>query len=156
MSTAKKEFLASFVGLLHTANPAIAPKWGKMNLQQMVEHLSLIFKISYNRIPASVVTPIELLPKYKEFLWSDKIFKENTKAPGGLIGDEPFPVHYANYAEAVSALDKSVKSFFDYFEKNEGATAPHPAFGYLNYAEWIQIHHKHLTHHLRQFGLPTE
>jgi hypothetical protein len=29
----------------------------------------------------------------------------------------------------------------------------HPAFGDLNFTEWVQLHHKHVTHHLKQFGL---
>jgi Protein of unknown function (DUF1569) len=156
MSTTKKEFLASFVTILEAADPAITPKWGKMNLQQMVEHLSVVFKISYNRIPTKIVTPAEHLPKYKEFLWSDKVFRENTKAPEGMMGEEPTPVYYASYAEAISALDKSVKSFFEYYDKNKEAVAPHPVFGMLNFDEWIQIQHKHVTHHLRQYNLITE
>lgn len=156
MQTEKKDFLASFVSLVATADPGIIPKWGKMNLQQMVEHLSLVFKISYNRIPTTITTPAEHLPKYKEFLWSDKQFRENTKAPTSILGDEPLPIHFASYAEAVTALDKSVKAFFDYFEKDPTAQAPHPVFGMLNFEEYIQIHHKHISHHLRQFGLINE
>jgi len=32
-------------------------------------------------------------------------------------------------------------------------TTLHPVFGELNFEEWILLHYKHVTHHLKQFGL---
>lgn len=128
-------------------------KWGKMNGQQMVEHLSLIFSASSDKIKATLATPEEYLPKAKEFLWSDKEFKENTKAPSTLIPDEPQAFKHATMPLALQALQDELDYFFKYFDEHPGIKTMHPAFGELNFEEWIQGHYKHVMHHLKQFEL---
>ncbi|MBX2934733.1 MAG: hypothetical protein KF825_10835 [Ferruginibacter sp.] len=65
--------------------------WGKMNGQQMVEHVAGFFYVSSGKIKFPLAIPREHLPKYKEFLFSDKEFRENTRAPLSIIGEEPCP-----------------------------------------------------------------
>lgn len=125
--------------------------WGKMNAQQMIEHVSAFFKVSTGKISFPLTTPVEHLPKYKEFLWSEKEFRENTKAP--VLPEEPLPIHYSDIHAAIDDLQKSVDNFFIYFKNDLSKTTLHPAFGELNFDEWVQLHHKHITHHLKQFGL---
>ena len=126
-------------------------KWGKMNAQQMIEHTAAFFKVSTGKISFPLTTPAEHLPKYKEFLLSDKEFKENTKAP--VLPEEPLPLRYSSMQQAIDNLDKSVKDFFTFFKEDPAKTTLHPAFGDLNFVEWVQLHNKHVTHHLKQFGL---
>jgi len=128
-------------------------KWGKMNGQQMVEHVAAFFAVSTEKIKFPLVTPAEHLPKYKEFLLSDKEFRENTKAPAGVIGDEPLPLRYATMDEALQNLDKSIAYFENYFKVDADKKTLHPVFGDLNYEEWVLLHYKHVRHHLKQFGL---
>ena len=54
---------------------------------------------------------------------------------------------------ALQDLQRELDYFFNYFESHPGIKTMHPAFGNLNAAEWIQIHHKHVVHHLKQFNL---
>ena len=82
---------------------------------------------------------------------SDKEFRENTKAP--VLPEQPLPLQYSTMDEALDHLGKSVDDFFDFFKDDPTKTTLHPAFGELNFDEWIQLHHKHVTHHLKQFGL---
>jgi oxepin-CoA hydrolase/3-oxo-5,6-dehydrosuberyl-CoA semialdehyde dehydrogenase len=148
----KAEFLQqNFIPLIKKLNGDEAGKWGKMNAQQMVEHTSAFFKVSTGKINFPLTTPAEHLPKYKEFLWSDKEFKENTKAP--VLPEEPLPLRYENMQHAINDLEKSVNDFFEFFKDDHAKTTLHPAFGELNFDEWIQLHHKHVMHHLKQFGL---
>ena len=126
-------------------------KWGKMDGQQMIEHVSGFFKVSTEKIHFPLITPLEHLPKYKEFLLSDKEFRENTKAP--VLPEEALPLHYSSMKEAMVELKKSVDDFFDFFKGDASKTTLHPAFGKLNFDEWVQLHHKHVIHHLKQFGL---
>src|SRR6476620_9516869 len=70
--------------------------WGKMNAQQMVEHLADFFDVSSGKIKFDVITPAADLPKYLAFLHSDKEFRENTKAPAGIVSEEPQPPKYAS------------------------------------------------------------
>ena len=152
MNQDKLNFLStSFVPLLNSL-PADAPgKWGKMNGQQMVEHVSGFFKVSNGKIKFPLVTPVEHLPKYKEFLNSEKEFRENTKAP--VLPEEPLPVRFATMQESITDLDKEVKTFMNQFSNDANMKILHPVFGELNFEEWVLLHYKHVTHHLRQFEL---
>ncbi|QNA44820.1 DinB family protein [Lacibacter sediminis] len=142
-----------YIQIISKADTSAQPKWGKMNFQQMVEHVAAFFKVSTHKLKFDLVSPPEHMPKLKEFLMSDKQFRENTKAPTSIIGEEPFPVHFTSPEEAVAKLEKEVSHFFHFYETNPTATAVHPVFGELNFEEWVRLHYKHVTHHLRQFGL---
>ena len=152
MTEEKKKFLAiDFIPLLKKLNGNETGKWGKMNAQQMTEHVSGFFKVSTQKIHFPLTTSLEHLTKYKEFLLSDKEFKENTKAP--VLPEEPLPLKFATLQQAIDDLQKSVSDFFKFFKDQPTKTTLHPAFGELNFNEWVQLHYKHVTHHLRQFGL---
>lgn len=138
---------------LQKLQPGTAGRWGKMNSQQMVEHLAFIFAAASGKIKTVLSIPEAFLPKAKAFLWSDKEFRENTKAPAGLIPEEPQPLKHAGMQQAIDELKTEVNYFVDFFTANPGITTMHPAFGELNFEEWVQIQHKHVVHHLKQFGL---
>lgn len=154
MTEAKRVFLQndllSLINKLHGEENA---KWGKMNAQQMIEHVTAFFKVSTEKIRFPLTTPAEHLPKYKEFLLSEKEFKENTKAPASVLPEEPLPLRYSNIDKAKEAFTRSVNEFFEFFKKEPYKKTVHPVFGELNFDEWVQLHHKHVMHHLKQFGL---
>lgn len=148
----KLEFLEKqYIPLVQSIAPDTQPKWGKMNLQQMVEHVTGFFKLSTGRLHMPLVTPAEHLPKFMEFLMSEKEFRENTKAP--MLPDEPFPVKKPSLEAAINSLQREVNDFCHYYDDDPGKRALHPVFGNLNFAEWVQLHHKHVKHHLKQFGV---
>jgi len=147
----KKLFLEKqFIAIVRDIDPSIEPRWGKMNAQQMVEHVALFFRISTNKSKFPLTTAAEHLPKYKEFLMSEKEFRENTKAPN--LPPEPLPVTHATASDAIDKLEEEVNDFFTYFKDDPEKRTLHPAFGELNFEEWVQLHHKHAKHHLKQFG----
>jgi oxepin-CoA hydrolase/3-oxo-5,6-dehydrosuberyl-CoA semialdehyde dehydrogenase len=127
--------------------------WGKMNAQQMVEHVADFYKISSGKLVFPVQTPGDMLPKYKAFLMSDKEFRENTRGPENIVPEEPFPGRNSSFANALAELENETKDFVEFFKNNPGITTPHPVFGELNFEEWVLLHYKHVTHHARQFGL---
>ncbi len=152
MDEKKLSFLKNeFIPLLKKLTTEAPRKWGKMNAQQMIEHTAAFFKVSTGKIHFALTTPVEHLPKYKEFLLSDKEFKENTKAP--VLPEEPLPLRYSSMDQAIENLDKSVIDFFDFFKDDPNKTTLHPAFGELNFDEWVRLHYKHVLHHTKQFGL---
>ena len=154
MDVQKQNFITNECVLLFKNLPADAMgKWGKMNAQQAVEHLADFFNVSAGKIKFDLVTPAEHLPKYKEFLLSDKEFRENTKAPTSVIGEEALPFQYANMEAALDKLAESITAFENYFKDESLKTSLHPVFGELNFEEWVLLHHKHVTHHAKQFGL---
>jgi len=147
----KRQFLQTqFLPLIQQIDPGAIHRWGKMNAQQMVEHVSDFFRISSGRLIYPLVTPLEHLPKYRDFLLSEKDFRENTKAP--VLPDEPLALRHAAMNESIVELEEQVDNFFLYFSHHPGQKTLHPAFGELNFEEWVQLHHKHVKHHLKQFG----
>ena len=108
MGEQKWNFISKEYTALLKDLPGDAPgKWGKINGQQMVEHIAAFFEVSAGKIKFDLVTPVEHLPKYKEFLLSDKEFRENTKAPTSVISEEAQPLRYTNMPEALANLQQS-------------------------------------------------
>ena len=150
----KEQFIKETVPvLLRQANINTAAQWGNMDFQQMLEHVADFFQVSTQKQFYPLVSPPEHMPKLKEFLMSDKQFRENTKAPANIIGEEPLPHKYASVEEAMQEAIAEVNYFFQLYADEPDLTAVHPVFGELNYEEWLRLHYKHVTHHLRQFGL---
>jgi hypothetical protein len=148
----KKQFLQTqFIPLVRKMDPSAAPGWGKMNAQQMVEHVTAFFKLSTNKLKFPLVTPPEQLPRYRAWLMSESEFRENTKLP--ILPEDPLPPHYATMAEATADLRQQVDDFFEFFSAEPEKKTLHPAFGELNFEEWVQLHHKHVKHHLKQFSI---
>ena len=125
VNESKKKFLEDqFIPLVKKINPSAPARWGKMNAQQMVEHVAGFFRISINKLKFPFVTPLEQLPKFRAFLMSEKEFRENTKAP--VLPDEPFPIRYATMDESVADLERQVQYFFQYFSGDAEKKTLHP------------------------------
>jgi hypothetical protein len=151
MSLEKENFLRTkFITCLQRLDPATAPKWGKMNVQQMIEHFSDVVMVANGKIKMQIVTPKEKLPLYREFMMSEKPFKENTKSP--VLPEEPQPLSKHTVQAAIGKLQEELIYFFEEFEKNPALKTIHPAFGELDFNENIHIMYKHAIHHLKQFG----
>jgi Protein of unknown function (DUF1569) len=153
MDTQKAFFFRNEFVQLIRKTPHAEGKWGKMNLHQMTEHVTDFFNVSNGKIQLPLVSPEEHLPKLKAFLLSDKEFRENTKAPLEVLGEEPVAVRNESFDTALIKLEKSIHRFFEHFENNPTVITTHPVFGPLNFDEWILLHYKHVQHHAKQFGL---
>lgn len=152
MNFEKENFLRTkFISLLQKIPTSIQPQWGKMNLQQMIEHFSDVVMVASGKIKLPIVTPSDKLPRFRDFMMSEKPFKENTKSP--VLPEEPQPLKKHTKEGAIGKLQEELIHFFEEFEKNPGLITTHPVFGELNFDENIQIMHKHALHHLRQFGV---
>ncbi|MEZ5018236.1 MAG: hypothetical protein R2800_14350 [Flavipsychrobacter sp.] len=154
-TTNKAAFLRTeFPSLLSSLDPNTERKWGKMDAQQMVEHMSYSMRQANGRDLYECVTPEEHLPKMQAFLMSEKPFRENT--PNVLIGDDTVPHERANIADAITELREEIDHFFEVFDSNPNKKIMNPFFGELNYEMWVQLLHKHAWHHLNQFGIQKE
>lgn len=148
----KVEFLqVEFPKLLSATDPATPPKWGKMSLQQMIEHMSDSVRIANGRDPKDCVTPVEHLPKMQAFMMSDKPFKENTI--NIQMPETPLPCRFDHVGDAIGELEQELNEFVDVFEQDKTKVITNPFFGDLNFEQWTQLLYKHGLHHLRQFGV---
>lgn len=140
------------IPLLYKLDPLQKGKWGKMDGQQMVEHLRDICKVASGKIVLPLVnTDPAKLAQARSFLLSELPFRENTKVP--VMPEEPRPHKYSSLDEAISKTEEELKEIFAVYTANPSLVLMHPIFGELNYAEQIQYLNKHIRHHLRQFGL---
>jgi hypothetical protein len=149
----KAQFLRRrFVPLLEGLPSETKPSWGKMTVQQMIEHVADFMRIASGKaVFTKIVTPPERIDKLRSFLESDKPFRENTRNP--LLPEVPAPVRNPSKEEAVKELKEEVDDFFTLFEKNRLQVTRNPIFGDLNYEQNIQLLYKHALHHLKQFGI---
>lgn len=144
--------LNDVIPLLYKLDPVQKGKWGKMDGQQMVEHLRDICKVANGKIVLPLVnTDPEKLAQARTFLMSELFFQENTKVP--VMPEEPRPHKYKSLEEAITKTAEELQEIFTVYAANPSLLLMHPIFGELNYAEQVQYLHKHIRHHLRQFGL---
>mgnify|MGYP000929527469 CR=1 FL=1 len=154
MSIGKENFLRTrLVAYLQRLDPATTARWGKMSVQQMIEHYGgdAIRTASGRLKMEQILTPPERLGPMREFMMSDKPFKENTVNP--LMGETPAPLRYKTVQGAIGALQQELIYFFEAFEKNPQLVTRNPFFGDLNFEQNVQLLYKHALHHLRQFGV---
>jgi len=140
-----------YIPLLQQINPATKPLWGKMNAQQMIEHMTDYTRIANGKDVRPVVTDAEALPKYRAFMETEKPFKENTGNP--LMPDTPAAEKHDTIQNAIAALQSEINDLFKTFEHQPQQLMTNPIFGELNYDQSIQLLHKHAVHHLKQFGV---
>lgn len=148
----KQKFLKEeFVKQISTLSSEQKGKWGKMNAQQMVEHMSYAFRVASGRHPEKAMYTPEITQKSYQFMMSEKPFRENT--PNQLLPDEPLACKQKNMADAITELESEINNFFKVYSENPLLRVINPFFGNLNFDEQVQLLHKHAVHHAKQFGL---
>ena len=154
MSIEKENFLRTRLVPMLQQLPADTPsRWGKMNVQQMIEHLAGdAFRTASGRLVfEKILTAPEQLARMRAFMMSEKPFKENTANP--LLGVDPIPLRFKTVQGAIGALQQELIHFFESFEKNPLLITRNPFYGDLNFDENVQLLYKHALHHLKQFGV---
>jgi Protein of unknown function (DUF1569) len=128
------------------------PEWGKMNAQQMIEHLAGTFLLSNGRFPwkGTAGTEMGLAAKAK-FLSDDFEYPRFLRAPG--VPEEPNPTRFPDLDVAKSRFLAEIDRNFTYFSENPQATPIHPLFGELNFEAWMTVHARHIQHHFKQFSI---
>jgi hypothetical protein len=153
MEIDKVDFLKHrFIPLLGEIPSETEPLWGKMTLQQMVEHFADSVRLASGKVQLTeMVTPADLLPKYQAFLMSDKPFRENTVNP--ILPEVPPPVRNKTIQGALDELQRELDTFFAVFEASHQERTRNPIYGDLDFHQNVQLLYKHALHHLRQFGI---
>ncbi len=128
--------------------PSSKPRWGKMNVAQMLTHTYLSLQVSFGNI--------ELKPGIL-----GTFFRGISRRI--LLGSKPFPKHLPAdkkvltkeagiFSEERQRLENAVRM---YLEKGPAGLSkkPHNIIGKISPEESAFISYKHLDHHLRQFGV---
>jgi hypothetical protein len=143
----KVEYTAKLAGL----KPDAERLWGKMNVQQMIEHMADYVRMGSGKVEMTILTAEEHLPRMQAFLMSEKPFRENT--PNSLMSDEPPAARHSTQEAAIQELQEEIDQLFEAFNNDPELKVANPFFGYLDHDMTIQLLHKHAWHHLRQFGI---
>lgn len=154
MSIEKENFLRTRLVLhFQQLDPDTPPRWGKMSVQQMIEHYACDALRNANGSLKfeAIMTPPEHLSRMRDFLMSEKPFKENTNNP--LMGKVPAPAIYKTVQAAIGILQQELICFFEVYDKNPDYIIRNPFFGDLNFEQNVQLLYKHALHHLKQFGV---
>lgn len=125
------------------------PVFGKMNGQQVIEHLSLLMKISNGKIDADYYVSDEKSARRKPFLDTDGELHIGFRA--SILSDEPTAEKFDTIQEALDDLIQQITDFETHFKTTK--IENHPFFGELDYEYWKKFHIKHFTHHFKQFDL---
>jgi hypothetical protein len=141
----------TFIQKLRELDSATAPAFGKMNPQQMVEHLTNSFAIAEGKIEAPIANEGEAAEKAYKWLMSDAQFRDNT--PNQFLPDEPTAVKEPSIGDAIDSLEDGIQSFIDSFAQDKSRKVQNSFFGELDYYEQVQLLYKHVQHHARQFGI---
>ena len=134
---------------INALTPETQPKWGKMNVAQMLAHCNVAYELVYT----------DKHPKPKGFQkFMIKLFAKNS-----VVGPKPYnknsrtaPIFLISdqreFEEEKSRLIAHIKKTQQlggtHFEGKESH-----AFGPLTETEWNTLFSKHLDHHLHQFGV---
>ena len=139
--------VAQHVEQLAADTPAL---WGKMNAQQMLEHLELVLDISLGTIKIDHEPTVEKLEKSQAFLKGDYEMPRNFKAK--FISENPQPCKHHDIIAAKEVLLAKIDRYFEYY-KDKDVQHLHPVFGWLPFDGWNRVHQKHFSHHFNQFGI---
>ncbi len=152
VNSEKEDFLLNeYILLIKTIDEHQEPMWGKMNVHQMVEHMTDSIRIANEKEKHDkIITPADKLEASYLFMMSDKPFKENTR--NILLPDNPPSTRNEFLEDAILELDNEIADFHTFFKDDQEKKTTNPFFGHLNYAEWVQLLHKHAIHHLKQFS----
>ena len=132
---------------LEALTPDHTPRWGRMTAPRMLAHMTDAFRMAFGEL---AVTP-KNLPLARTFPLKHLIlyvlpFPRNAPTARELISRAPddFDAERATLRLQMVRMDPGAPSI---------VYAAHPLFGRLTAAQWGVLAHKHLDHHLRQFGL---
>lgn len=140
------------VPLLHKLRPLQKGNWGKMDAQQMVEHLEDVCKVANGKIALQLInTDPKGLAAARDFLATELPFQENTRVP--VMPEEPRPHKYTTLQEGIEKVAKELDLVLEVYTANPSLQLMHPIFGSLDQELQIRYLYKHVYHHLRQFGL---
>ncbi len=133
---------------LHAASQ---PQWGTMNVAQALAHCTAGVQMAMGAInPKRAPFPANVMGLLIKplVLGNDKPFRRNSPSSPDLFPANPTQCDFEHErTQLISAVDRFATGGAACCSRH-----PHPFFGLLKPRQWAILMHKHLDHHLRQFG----
>jgi hypothetical protein len=122
------------------------PRWGRMSTDQMLCHVAEALRMALGELSLpSSNKPLFRTRVVKYLIFSVFPFPKSAPTAPGLVATATLGFD-AERARVVALVGRFAGL------PDSGPGPEHPLFGPLSWPEWGQSQHKHLDHHLRQFG----
>lgn len=139
----------ALINRINQLAPTTKNHWGKMDVAQMLAHCNVAYETTYEDKHPKPNAFVKFMLKLfaKPTVVGNKPYKKNGQtAPQFVISDpKDFEVEKERL---IQYLKKTQELGEDHFHNAESHS-----FGRLTKEEWSTMFHKHLDHHLRQFGV---
>ncbi|HUM96339.1 MAG TPA: DUF1569 domain-containing protein [Chitinophagaceae bacterium] len=122
------------------------PKWGKMNVAQMLAHLQepMAIALDGKTVKANWLMKM-IFPLFKSKLWDDQPYKQN-------LPTSPSFITYGSEKDFENEK-QGLLNMVNRFTETNIISDRHPIFGKLTKENWSKATWKHIDHHLQQFGV---
>ena len=124
--------------------PETAARWGKFTAPLMVSHLIAAARMALGEIQVKPRDSIMSFPPVRYLIIYVIPWPKGTPTAPEMLSRVP-----ESWPADVAAL----KALIERAAANQaGPWQPHPAFGTLSARDWGALIHRHVSHHLTQFG----
>jgi hypothetical protein len=143
--------LKHFSQRLNQLTPTTQPKWGQMNVAQMLAHCSAGLQKAMSTTATSGKRSLKMRiigTLFKSILTSNKPFRPGTPTSPEFVmvgSEKDFETEKKKLLELIETFSKGGPEIV--------TKHPHALFGKLTADEWNKGQCKHLNHHLTQFGV---
>jgi hypothetical protein len=128
-------------------SPESRPLWGKMSVGQMITHLNQSLMMATGELPCAPKGGPLSFPPLRWLIIHALPFPKGAPTAPELLAGTPAPELEQDRARLEALLGQITAMGPD-------ADYPHhPAFGKFHGRDWGVLMHKHIDHHLRQFGV---
>jgi hypothetical protein len=130
---------------MESVDPGRRPLWGKMNAGQMLAHLNSSLSMACGELePKPKKTPLSN-PLLRWLVIYVLKWPQGTPTAPELLATPPgeWAADLARFRELLERTGS---------RSPDGTWPRHPAFGQMKGKHWGALVHKHVDHHLRQFG----
>jgi hypothetical protein len=136
----------SLLERMQRLTPASVRRWGQMDAARMICHLSDALAMALGDLPVKPGKPgpFQRFPFKHLFLYFMPMPKGVSTAPE-LLSTSP-----ARFEDDRRLVEERIHRLA---AAPRGAGPVHPFFGPLTNDQWNVLQHKHIDHHLKQFGL---
>lgn len=133
---------------INSLTPATSPKWGKMNVSQMLAHCNVTYELVFTDKHPKPGALMRFIIKLfaKNTVVSEKPYSHNSQtAPVFVVTDvKDFEKEKKRLIDHINQVQQLGEAYFEGKESH--------AFGPLTKEQWNNLFYKHLSHHLDQFG----
>ncbi len=144
-----KEISERVIARINNLTSDTKGQWGKMTVDQMLAHCNVTYEMVYDDIHKRPNALMRFILKMlvKNSVVNDKPYPKNgSTAPQFIIkGSRDFEKEKTRLIAYIQRTQELGEKHFDQKESH--------SFGPLSTEEWNNLFHKHLDHHLTQFGV---